>query len=254
MAVFFASVFTLYVIIETAIPRILYRSITWFRSTSSWGTKPDSTSQSGLVRIVFFHYQVIDNTYQAGLRCCVQSSNNLAWNSYFIQFIVGLFNFVFCLNWNGFACPIPGLSPVSNLLFQTLDVFSVLFAIPLIFVLHKAVSEFAIRPPKYGVYLSPFLNCAFLVYYTDSDKLNSFTLCSCRWCTLFVCELQRTMLHLVAKAHCHICFFIFLTLFVSFFFSLLLPGHSDRIYVVHSFSFACSFYGSVVLVYKSTSS
>lgn len=172
MAVVFVLVFTLYVIIEPDISGTLYRSITWFRSTSSRGTKPDSTSQSGLERIVFFYYQAIDIVI-------VQSSNNIVWNSHFIQFIVGLFNFDFRFNRDGFACPIPGLSPVSKLLFHTLGVFSVLFAIPLIFLLHKSVSVCftTINPPKSGVYLSAFLNCVFLGYTVLTRK--SLTLLHC---------------------------------------------------------------------------
>ena len=172
MAVVFVLGFTFYVIIEPDISGTLYRSITWFRSTTSRCTETDSTSQSGMERIVFFYYQAIDILI-------VQCSNNIVSDSNFIQLIIGLFNFDFRFNQDGFACPIPGLSPVSKLLFHTLGVVSVLFAIPFIFLLHKAVSICftMIRPPKNGVYLSAFLNSVFLGYTVLTRK--SLTLLHC---------------------------------------------------------------------------
>ena len=171
IAVIFVLGFTLYLIIEPDIPATLYRSITWFRSNPPQVAEPDSPSQSGLERIVFFYYQAIDIL-------TVQSSNNIVWDNHFTQFTVGLFNFDTRLNREGFACPFPGLNPVSKFLFHTLGVFSVLFAIPLIFILHKTMSLcFPFRSPKNGVYLSAFLKSVFLGYTVLAR--NSLTLLHC---------------------------------------------------------------------------
>ena len=169
IAVIFVLGFTLYVIIEPDIPSMLYRSINWFRSPQV--IEPDSTSQSGLERIVFFYYQAIDIL-------TMQSSNNIVLDNHFTQFTVGLFNFGIRLNREGFACPFSGLGPVSKLFFHTLGVFSVLFAIPLIFLLHKAISIcLPLRTPKSGVYLSAFLKSVFLGYTVLAR--NSLTLLHC---------------------------------------------------------------------------
>ena len=182
MAVIFVLVFTLYLIIQPDIPAILYRGITWFRATppqvtefTSTRTHPEDvskeTSISGLERIIFFYYQAIDIL-------TVQGSYNAIWDSHLTQFTVGLFNFDMRLNREGFACPFPGLNPVSKLLFHTLGVFSVLFAIPCIFLLQKTMSVcFPGQTPKNGLYLSAFLKSVFLGYTVLARK--SLTLLNC---------------------------------------------------------------------------
>ena len=169
VAVIFVLGFSLYVIIEPDIPSMLYRRIIWFRSTSPQVTEPDS--QQGLERIVFFYYQAIDIL-------SVQSSNNIVWDNHFTQFIVGLFNFGIRLNREGFACPFPGLGPVSKVLFHTVGVFLVLLLIPVIFFIHSTMSKcFPFRPPERGVYLSAFLKSVFLGYAVLAR--NSLTLLHC---------------------------------------------------------------------------
>lgn len=158
VAVVFVLGFTLYLLVQPDIFGIIYRYITWFRSATRTGAEPESPSISGMEHIVFFYYQAVDIL-------TVQSSKNLFWDNHFTQFTVGLFNFDLRLNREGFACPFPGLSPVSKLLFNTLGVVSVLFTIPFIFLLHKVTSLFLpLRPPENGVYLSAFLKSVFLGY------------------------------------------------------------------------------------------
>ncbi|XP_028403814.1 uncharacterized protein LOC114526414 [Dendronephthya gigantea] len=163
--------FTLYLLIQPDIFGIMYRYITWFRSAIPTDVEPESTSISGLEHIVFFYYQSVDIL-------TVQSSKNFVWNNHFTQFTVGLFNFDPRLNRDGFACPFPGLNPVSKLLFRALGVVSVLFAIPFIFLLHKVASLFLpLRPPKIAVYLSAFLKSVLLGYNVLARK--SLTLLHC---------------------------------------------------------------------------
>ena len=170
LAVIFVLGFTLYLIIQPDISTILYRKILWFRSRSRQDTEVSPTqshqpeisrlnsSTSGLERIVFFYYQAIDILSRQG-------SYNAIWDSHMSQFVVGIFNFDLRLNKEGFACPFPGLSPVSKLLFHTLGVFSVLFAIPCIFLLHKVITVcFHRQKPNTGIYLSAFLKSVLLGY------------------------------------------------------------------------------------------
>ena len=180
VAVIFVLGFSLYLIIQPDLPGILYRGIAWFRSSppqvrelsvtrprteetqvtelNSTENVSKETSILGLERIIFFYYQAIDIL-------SVQGSYNAIWDSHLTQFILGLFNFDIRLNRDGFACPFPGLKPVSKLLFHTLGVFSVLFAIPCIFLLDKVISVcFPSRIPKKGLYLSAFLKSVFLGY------------------------------------------------------------------------------------------
>ena len=196
MAVIFVLCLSLYLIIQPDILGILHRGITWFRSRSPQVTElsasrslrhnfPSSGEESqasdlnsnesragdvsketinGSERIVFFYYQAIDIL-------SVQGSYNATWDSHLTQLILGLFNFDIRVNKEGFACPFPGLNPVSKLLFHTLGVFSVLFAIPCIFLLEKAVSVcFSSRTPKIGLYLSAFLKSVFLGYTVLAKK------------------------------------------------------------------------------------
>ena len=164
--------FTLYLIIGPDIPGTLYRCVFWSRSSIPFLVgESELTSQSGLERIVFFYYQVIDILTS-------QSSNKVVWDNRFIQFIVGLFNFDMRINQEGFACPFTGLNPVSKLLFQSVGVFSVMFAIPLIFFIHKAMSCCSpLSSPKNDVYLSAFLKVMFLGYAVLARK--SLTLLHC---------------------------------------------------------------------------
>ena len=182
LAVIFVLGFTLYLIIQPDIPGILYRSIIWFRSKPPQITELGSTdfriknvsehvSVSGLERIVFFYYQAMDII-------SIQGSYNTIWDNHLTQFVVGIFNFDMRLNRQGFACPFPGLDPVSKLLFHTLGVFSVLFAIPCIFLFHKAMSlYFSNQTPKNGLYLSVFLKSVILGYTVLARK--SLTLLQC---------------------------------------------------------------------------
>ena len=196
VAVIFVLSFSLYLIIQPDIPGFLYRSITWFRPKPpqvieiraandlseeiqvSYFNSDDSRTEdvskdttNSLERIVFFYYQAIDIL-------SVQGSYNATWDSHLTKFTLGLFNFDIRLNKEGFACPFPGLKPVSKLLFHTLGVFSVLFAIPCIFLLDKAVSVcFSNRTPKIGLYLSAFLKSVILGYTVLANK--SLTLLQC---------------------------------------------------------------------------
>mgnify|MGYP002803875948 CR=1 FL=1 len=196
IAVIFVLSFSIYLIIQPDIPGFLYRSITWFRPKPSqvieiratndfseeiqvsFFNSDDSRTKdvskdttNGLERIVFFYYQAIDIL-------SVQGSYNATWDSHLTKFTLGLFNFDIRLNKEGFTCPFPGLKPVSKLLFHTLGVFSVLFAIPCIFLLDKAVSVcFSNRTPKIGLYLSAFLKSVILGYTVLANK--SLTLLQC---------------------------------------------------------------------------
>ena len=196
IAAIFVLIFSLYLIIQPDIPGFLYRNISWFRPKPpqvteiratndlseeiqvSYLNSDDSRTEdvsknttNSLERIVFFYYQAIDIL-------SVQGSYNATWDSHLTQFTLGLFNFDIRLNKEGFACPFPGLKPVSKLLFHTLGVFSVLFAIPCIFLLDNAVSVcFSNRTPKIGLYLSAFLKSVFLGYTVLAKK--SLTLLQC---------------------------------------------------------------------------
>ena len=196
LAAIFVMGFTLYLIIQPDIPGILYRSITWssppqvteLSSTDSPAENvTEDISVPGLERIVFFYYQAIDII-------SIQGFYNKILDNHLTQFVVGIFNFDMRLNREGFACPFPGLDPVSKLLFHTLGVFSVLFAIPCIFLLHKAMSLcFSSRTPQNGLYLSAFLKSVFLGYTVLARK--SLTLLQCVVidgvnCLFFNCNIQ----------------------------------------------------------------
>ncbi|XP_028410625.1 uncharacterized protein LOC114533314 [Dendronephthya gigantea] len=197
MAVAFVLGFTLYLIVQPDISGILRRSITWFRPSkpqvfdgvedhrSHHNQDVQDTIQplilpadqtivyetSGAERIVFFYYQATDIL-------SAQGAHNTIWEHHLNQFILGFFNFDIRLNRDGFACPFQGLTPVSKLLFHTLGVFSVLFAIPCLFIFHKAISMcLPVRSPTNGVYLSAFLKAVFLGYTVLARKCLTLLKC-----------------------------------------------------------------------------
>ena len=172
VAVVFILGFSLYMILQPDFITILWNWITWFSRDAGAQPLADGVAvfDPGYERIMFFYYQ-------ATQILLVRNSIDVLDKYLGFHVILGLFNFEVRLSQDGF-CPFPGLSSVSKIFFQSLGVFSVLFAIPAIFVLHYAACVCLRRArPKKAPYFSAFVKAIFLGYAILMEK--GLTLLSC---------------------------------------------------------------------------
>ena len=171
VAAIFVLGFSMYFIIQPDFVGMLWNWVTWYsRGNSQNNIENEKVFDPGYERVVFFYYQATDVLLVGG--------SFDVWDKYISQFVLGIFNFEIRLNREGFACPFPGLNPVSKIFLHTLGVYSVLFALPVIFLFH-CLLYFCLgrEQPKTGSYLSAFIKGILLGYAVLAGKSMKLVKC-----------------------------------------------------------------------------
>ena len=156
----FWPVATLYILIVALY--LTYRPpfLSWIKYQILWFKEPAPAPQEldfnrGYLKIIFYFYQ-------AGNLLLVSSSSKSLLKTYFVDPLVGLFNFQQKLSsTSGFICPFPGFTVVTKILFSTLHVL----ARWLLFCLHFAFQMIRGRDAPFpGPYLGGILEVLLLGY------------------------------------------------------------------------------------------
>ena len=160
----FWPVATLYVLIMALYLTFKPPFLSWIKRQVLWFKKPAPTTQEpdfnrGYLKIVFYFYQ-------AGNLLLVSSSSKSLLKTYFVDPLVGLFNFQQKLSpSSGFICPFPGFTVVTKRLFSTLHVFVTLGTICLLFCLNFGFQMIRGRDAPFpGPYLGGILEVLLLGY------------------------------------------------------------------------------------------
>ena len=148
--------FALYLVFKPPVFTWLYRQGVWFRSTSNSNSRQEAPNgdsrdkhDAGYLKITFYFYQVAEILM-------ITSTETTAHVIPFVTPIVALFNFQ-VRNFKGsIGCPFPGFTVVTKELFFCLKFLATLLSIPLIYVIHRAVSRF---PPHSKAFTETIPGC-----------------------------------------------------------------------------------------------
>ena len=157
VAAVYVLVVALYLTFKPPFLNCLKRQIFWFKEPTPANQEPDF--DRGYLKIVFYFYQ-------AGNLLLVLSSSEALMKTYFVEPVVGLFNFQEKLSSSCWSiCPFPGFTVVTKRLFSTLHVFGTLVMICLLFCLHVGLQKIRGRDaPLAGPYLGGILQVLLLGY------------------------------------------------------------------------------------------
>ena len=157
VAAVYVLVVALYLTFKPPFLNCLKRQIFWFKEPTPANQEPDF--DRGYLKIVFYFYQ-------AGNLLLVSSSSEALMKTYFVEPVVGLFNFQEKLSSSCWSiCPFPGFTVVTKRLFSTLHVFGTLVMICLLFCLHVGLQKIRGRDaPLAGPYLGGILQVLLLGY------------------------------------------------------------------------------------------
>jgi len=160
----FWPVATLYILIMALYLTFKPPFLSWIKCQILWFKEPAPATQEldfnrGYLKIIFYFYQ-------AGNLLLVSSSSKSLLKTYFVDPLVGLFNFQQQLSsLSGFICPFPGFTVVTKRLFSTLHVFGTLVTICVLFYLHFGFQMIRGRDaPFQGPYLGGILEVLLLGY------------------------------------------------------------------------------------------
>ena len=178
VSLIYVLAFALYLVFKPPVFTWLYRQGVWFRSTSNSNSRQEAPNgdsrdkhDAGYLKITFYFYQVAEILM-------ITSTETTAHVIPFVTPIVALFNFQ-VRNFKGsIGCPFPGFTVVTKELFFCLKFLATLLSIPLIYVIHRAVSRFPPIPkPSLRLYRAVVLETLLLGYKTLADT--SLTLMHC---------------------------------------------------------------------------
>lgn len=140
--------------------------LSWIKGLTLWFKAPKlaDTQQSdfdrGYLKLVFYFYQ-------AGHLLRVSSSlSESILKTYFVDFVMGLFNFQQKVAFSsGFICPFSGLNVVTKYLFSTFHVFGTLFVILLLCGFHFGLNKMRlVSRPHGGPYLAGVMQVLLVGY------------------------------------------------------------------------------------------
>ena len=157
VATLYVLVMALYLIYKPPFLSWIKRQILWFKEPAPATQEPDFNK--GYLKIIFYFYQ-------AGNLLLVSSSSQSLLKIYFVDPLVGLFNFQQKLSSSsGFICPFPGFTVVTKRLFSTLHVFGTLITICLLYCLNFGFQTIRGRDAPFpGPYLGGILEVLLLGY------------------------------------------------------------------------------------------
>lgn len=157
VAAVYVLIVALYLTFKPPFLTWMKRQILWFKEPTPATQEPDF--DRGYLKIGFYFYQ-------AGSLLLVSSSSKSLMKTYFVEPVVGLFNFQQKFSSSsGFICPFPGFTVVTKRLFSTLHVFGTLVMICLLFCFHVGFQMMRGRDaPFAGPYLGGILQILLLGY------------------------------------------------------------------------------------------
>ena len=158
-AVLYLLVMAMYLTFKPPVLSRIKGLILWFKAAELADTQlPDF--DSGYLKIVFYFYQ-------AGHLLRVSSSlTESVLKSYFIDFVMGLFNFQHKVTFSsGFICPFSGLNVLTKYLFSTFHVFGTLLMILLLYGFHFGLHKVRLVTSPHGdSYLAGVMQVLLLGY------------------------------------------------------------------------------------------
>ena len=174
LVVFFAltSLFALYLVRKPPVFEEVGKQLTWFIPRRKEGNNQvicslDSTARKsvspnyGFLKIIFYFYQV------AGvLTVSSYGVKNILRNKIVLP-VTNLFNLKLYANTNLRICPWPILTPLSKTMFHLVTVMTILFSIPIIYLLHSGLNKLRKRRPTLppaGPYFGAVLEIVLLGY------------------------------------------------------------------------------------------
>lgn len=157
VAALYILIVALYLTFKPPFLSWIKRQTLWFKESTPATQEPDF--DRGYLKIAFYFYQVGD-------LLLVSSSSQSLIKSYFVETVVGLFNFQQKFSSSsGFICPFPGFTVVTKRLFSTFHVFGTLVTICLLYSFHLGFQLIRGRDaPSAGSYLGGFLQILLLGY------------------------------------------------------------------------------------------
>ncbi|XP_078372349.1 uncharacterized protein LOC144656014 isoform X2 [Oculina patagonica] len=157
VAAVYVLIVALYLTFKPPFLSWLKRQIIWFKEPTPATQEPHF--DRGFLKIVFYFYQ-------AGSLLLVSSASKSLMKTYFVEPVVGLFNFQQKFSSSaGFICPFPGFTVVTKRLFSTLHVFGTLVTICLLFCFHVGFRMIGGQDaPFAGPYLGGILQILLLGY------------------------------------------------------------------------------------------
>ena len=174
LVVFFAltSLFALYLVRKPPVFEEVGKQLTWFIPRRKEGNNQvicslDSTARKsvspnyGFLKIIFYFYQV------AGvLTVSSYGVKNILRNKIVLP-VNNLFNLKLYANTNWRICLWPILTPLSKTMFHLVTVMTILFSIPIIYLLHSGLNKLRKRRPTFppaGPYFGAVLEIVLLGY------------------------------------------------------------------------------------------
>ena len=174
LVVFFAltSLFALYLVRKPPVFEEVGKQLTWFIPRRKEGNNQvicslDSTARKsvspnyGFLKIIFYFYQV------AGvLTVSSYGVKNILRNKIVLP-VNNLFNLKLYANTNWRICPWPILTPLLKTMFHLVTVMTILFSIPIIYLLHSGLNKLRKRRPTLppaGPYFGAVLEIVLLGY------------------------------------------------------------------------------------------
>ena len=174
LVVFFAltSLFALYLVRKPPVFEEVGKQLTWFIPRRKEGNNQvicsqDSTARKsvspnyGFLKIIFYFYQVAGVLTVSSYRV-----KNLLRNKIVLP-VTNLFNLKLYANTNWRICPWPILTPLSKTMFHLVTVMTILFSIPIIYLLHSGLNKLRKRRPTLppaGPYFGAVLEIVLLGY------------------------------------------------------------------------------------------
>ena len=131
----------------------------------------EKSQSAGFLEIIFYFYQI------SNLLLTSTSVEELV-KTKLIPPVVGFFNFQQRFSHQGLVCPFTGLTPQTKKLFETIPVFSTLFAIYVVYGLHLVLCQVLRRTaPRFGPYLGATMQTLLLGYATVAKVSLSLVRC-----------------------------------------------------------------------------
>ena len=174
LVVFFAltSLFALYLVRKPPVFEEVGKQLTWFIPRRKEGNNQvicslDSTARKsvspnyGFLKIIFYFYQV------AGVMNVSSYGVKNQWRNRIVLPVTNLFNLKLYANTNWRICPWPILTPLSKTMFHLVTVMTILFSIPIIYLLHSGLNKLRKRRPTLppaGPYFGAVLEIVLLGY------------------------------------------------------------------------------------------
>ena len=166
------SLFAMFLIRKPPVFEIVLKNLTWFlprhRKKNHKGydnlegdNKSNSSSSSGLLKILFYFYQI------AGVLTASYYGVSAVLKTNILLPVISLLDFKITVNNDWKICPYPGITPLAKTLSQLAAVAAIFLSIPVFYLLHIGLNKLRKRTPVLppcGPYLGATLEILLLGY------------------------------------------------------------------------------------------